>query len=438
MFFLQCNTNSVTTIDDYAFAGCYLTNVDIPDSVTTIGYRAFKDFYLKAMILNKNVVNWGECALEGVQYVYVPRGINKSFASALSLESLSDIYFEGSKEEWIDIAPENLIENPCVKVHCNYSLEKPVGLSEVVFHSTKLHLTNIKGNIQSGEIVLEKGTYEFSIKKGDVFNALKGKNIMGYNKKIYDNTKGSLTCNARYKTKTKLSATGGIYRFDFNIETNALSVKRIGDIPDVYLSSVGVSRAGGTNLVLRPISGTSLSTGTVYIPKGYNYFNLIIKGTKLYGIDSPRVPLISFEEKLKVSERGPYTPYLFTSTGGMYTIIFDCDKNLLYAREIINNEIAPPNDNIHIVGCYGFNNIELDDNNGESNLATGTITLKKGIYSFKLYNHGVAYGSNSTYYNKGTRTLNSSFILPSVLVADGGKYSFTFDKTTGKLAIMRP
>ena len=32
---------------------------------------------------------------------------------------------------------------------------------------------------------------------------LDGKNIFGYNKTINDSTKGSLTCNPRYKTKTK-------------------------------------------------------------------------------------------------------------------------------------------------------------------------------------------------------------------------------------------
>ncbi|MEE1154966.1 MAG: hypothetical protein UH241_07405, partial [Acutalibacteraceae bacterium] len=59
------------------------------------------------------------------------------------------------------------------------------------------------------------------------------------------------------------------------------------------------------------------------------------------------------------------------------------------------------------------------------------------IYPFKLYNRGVAYGSNSIYYNKGTRTLNSSFILPSVLVAEGGRYKFNFEKSTGRLFIHR-
>ncbi|MEF2918937.1 MAG: hypothetical protein U0O22_00525 [Acutalibacteraceae bacterium] len=82
--------------------------------------------------------------------------------------------------------------------------------------------------------------------------------------------------------------------------------------------------------------------------------------------------------------------------------------------------------------------MELDDNNGESNIAKGTITLKKGFYTFKLYDHGVAYGANCAFNDKGTRTLNSSFKLPSVFFAKGGKYSFTFNKTTGKLAIMRP
>ncbi|MEE1155135.1 MAG: hypothetical protein UH241_08275, partial [Acutalibacteraceae bacterium] len=120
------------------------------------------------------------------------------------------------------------------------------------------------------------------------------------------------------------------------------------------------------------------------------------------------------------------------------TFTFNHETNQISAVESYHNAAAEPKDSIHIVGGE-FNDFKLNlyDNNGESNIATGTIALEKGIYPFKLYNRGVAYGSNLTYYNKGTRTLNSSFILPSVLVADGGRYKFNFEKSTGRLFIYK-
>ena len=62
--------------------------------------------------------------------------------------------------------------------------------------------------------------------------------------------------------------------------------------------------------------------------------------------------------------------------------------------------------------------------------------MYKGIYSFKLYNRGVACGSNSVYFDKGTRTLNPNFMLPSVLYASDGKYKFNFEKSTGSISLL--
>ena len=433
--------DSVVTIYSGAFRGCGLTTINIPDSVNKIGAYAFQNCYLDYVILNKNVENWGSSAFEDTYIVYVPKGINKSFTFVIDYDdpAFRDIYFEGTEEEWAEIAPSDINQYPRVEVHCNHSLEKPVGLSTVVFDDFQVLLTCEKGNIQSGEVVLQEGTYQFNIKKGDIFNALKGNNIMGYNATINDNTKGSLTCNTRYKSKTKLIATGGTYSFEFNTKTNALTVKRVGDIPEVYLTGVGLQYDKCINLVLKPVNGTNLSTGSISLPGGGDgyLFKLINKGTELRGIESGYVPRLSTAEPLTLGAVGEYIPYVYT-WGGVMTFTFNHETNQISAVESYHNAAAEPKDSIHIVGGE-FNDFKLNlyDNNGESNIATGTIALEKGIYPFKLYNRGVAYGSNSIYYNKGTRTLNSSFILPSVLVADGGEYKFTFEKSTGRLFIHR-
>ncbi|MEF2918938.1 MAG: leucine-rich repeat domain-containing protein [Acutalibacteraceae bacterium] len=325
--FMECENlidvtipDGVEVIENEAFKGCKkITSIIIPDSVTKIGFDAFYDCNLNYVVLGKNVTEWGSGAFGGVKAIYVPKGTNKSFASVRRTYG-GTIYYEGSEEEWMNTYTN--IYKDDFEVHFNCSLENPAGFSTVVFNDFKLDLTYEKGNIQSGEIVLQEGTYEFNVQKGDVFNILDGKNIFGYNKTINDSTKGSLTCNPRYKTKTKLVATGGTYSFEFNTKTNALSVKRIGDIPDVYLTDVGVSDYEVINLVLKPVSGTSLSTGSVYLPDGRLKFKLINKGTELYGIESGFVIEMSSFEPLKVGTEGKHTPYL-DSDGDMYTFTFD-------------------------------------------------------------------------------------------------------------------
>lgn len=429
--------DSITTINCGAFQECGLTTIDIPDNVTTIGRYAFYDCNIESLILNTNIENMITDAFGNVKTLYLTKNVVNFNPEAIDIyDRTCKIYYEGNREEWASIRPSKLDEMPWVKVYCNKSLEKPIGFSSVVADNFTLELTYEKGDIQSGEIVLQEGTYEFNIHKGDVFNVLDGKNIMGYNKTITDSTKGQLTCNPKYKSKTKLVATGGTYRFEFNTKTNSLSVKRTGNIPKVYFTGVNISKNQVLNLPFKPVNGTSLYTASIYLLNNeYYYFKVVSNGTELGRPRSTGMNPEFSDKSTTVSADGKATVAIF-SYEGFHTFTFDQETNTITAKRIIShNKDIEVTDNIHIAS--GDFDLVLDDNNGESNIATGTITLKKGVYSLKLYNRGVAYGSNSIFYDRGTRSLNSSFKLPSVLFADGGKYSFTFDKTTGKLAIMR-
>ena len=431
--------DSVTTIDENAFRDCKsLTSINIPDSVTTIGRFVFRGTGIKTWVLNKNVVNWGSVAFEPVKYIYVPKGITKGFSDAFDLKDsfagFCDIYFEGNEEEWKLIESYNVkYASPWIRIHYNHPVDKPAGVSKVVSDDFILNLTQEKGNVQSGEMVLQPGTYQFNIQKGDIFNVLDGKNIFGYNKTINDSTSGSLTCKPSYKTKTTLVATGGTYSFAFNTETNALSVKRTGDIPEVYLTGVA-SESNSLHLPLEPINGTNLSVKTVYLPSNSYRYKVIKNGTELMTTEKNLIMPPNISPPRKLVPNGPYLIGVGASNC-MATFIFNHDTNEISVKEIIDNKESFRDGGIYVTG--GDFNFHLNDNKGESDIATGTITLKKGAYSFKVYNRGVPCGSNSIYYNAGTRTLNPNFMLPSVLYASGGKYKFTFEKSTGRLFIHR-
>ncbi len=80
--------DSVTTIGDAAFYGCYsLADITIPDSVTTIGYAAFED-----------------------------------------CDSLTDVYYAGTKEQWNRISIG--LYNTCLtNANIHYNYKKPMGLA---------------------------------------------------------------------------------------------------------------------------------------------------------------------------------------------------------------------------------------------------------------------------------------------------------------------
>lgn len=76
----------VTSIGDYAFAGCSITNLTIPDSVTSIGDGAFRECYsLTSVTISDSVTSIGKYAFE-------------------YCSNIKDVYFYGSKDEWNRIA----------------------------------------------------------------------------------------------------------------------------------------------------------------------------------------------------------------------------------------------------------------------------------------------------------------------------------------------
>jgi len=181
--------NSITlseglqTIGNYAFAKCVLNTLDIPETVTTIGYSAFSHCTaLKSVVIPSSVTDLGDRAFAdcrsltrvevyanitdlkyrtfyntvittnsdvyystSLKEVVLPASLQKIESSALAGNSITDIYFTGSAEEWKEVYFYTLTESEdgtvvetkltndelerddstltigTVKVHCDYS-----------------------------------------------------------------------------------------------------------------------------------------------------------------------------------------------------------------------------------------------------------------------------------------------------------------------------
>ncbi|MEF2918982.1 MAG: hypothetical protein U0O22_00755 [Acutalibacteraceae bacterium] len=79
----------------------------------------------------------------------------------------------------------------------------------------------------------------------------------------------------------------------------------------------------------------------------------------------------------------------------------------------------------------------LNDNNGDSNTATGTITLTAGTYSFKVYNYGQAVTNGVKITDEGTKKLFGNYSTPLTLIASGGTYEFSYNKTDNNFTITK-
>lgn len=375
-----------------------------------------------------------------VKYIYLPRLPQSKFKQGIFNESPTgydgptDFYFVGTKEEYLYYFGDNYPETEKRKIHYNTDLSTPVGTTRIVSDDFKLDLANVNGNIESGEIALAAGTYEFNIHKGDIFRALKGNNVLGYGKTVNDNTTGSLSYNARYKSKTTLVASGGVYSFRFDKSTNKLTIKRTADLPEVYLKGnpdLSAFREAPINLILSRINGTNLSIGTCSLPAAEYNFKLVKNGVEM-GCETDTDFVAS--SPATVSENGSGN-LKYSAGHETFTFIYNHDTNQVSCKSISDMDVEKSADTISVLGS-GIN-LVLTDNNGQSSTATGTVRLQSGMYNFKLYNKGTPYAGNFVYYDNGFKNIKSTYNTPITLMASGGLYRFTYYKYSGAFNIQK-
>ena len=275
----------------------------------------------------------------------------------------------------------------------------------------KLKLTSIGTDKVSGKIALQKGTYTFKL---DSYGTL-----LGYSKTFTDTTKG-LTFNKKFNSSATLVATGGTYTFQVNTKTNTLVVTYDNNLPNDYL-------IGDLNTILSPVKGRTIAVGSTYLAAGTYKFKLS-SGDVVYGYNKV---INNTTNGNSLSLNSKYSSYLtLNATGGTYTFTLNTKtKKLVVGYVPAKDEKA---DDVHVSGDI---NLVLDDKGGESNVAKGTVKLSEGTYSFKIYNYGTAYTIGSKIVDSGAKTLKSSYSANVTLIASGGTYTFSFDKTTGALKV---
>ena len=157
---------------------------------------------------------------------------------------------------------------------------------------------------------LPKGTYKFKLSIGG--------QEYGYNKVVNDATSGSLSMNSKYTAQVTLNATGGMYTFVLNTETNKLIIRHT-PIDDECTTDVHIS--GTFNLVLNDKSATgedlTVATGTTYLEDGCPTF-------KVYNYGVAYTSGAIFNNKGKRTLSSQYTtPITLNATGGNYKFVFD-------------------------------------------------------------------------------------------------------------------
>ncbi len=101
--------DSVTEIDNHAFSGCGITSIVIPDSVKRIGDGAFSICTaMTSAVIGNGVEEIGDSAFfycHGLVSVKVGSGVKRIGNSVFSgCDKLTDIYYNGTQEDWEKIA----------------------------------------------------------------------------------------------------------------------------------------------------------------------------------------------------------------------------------------------------------------------------------------------------------------------------------------------
>ncbi|MEF2919293.1 MAG: hypothetical protein U0O22_02350, partial [Acutalibacteraceae bacterium] len=221
--------------------------------------------------------------------------LNPKFTSYITLNATGGVYtFQ------FDIVTNKLV----IKYDSNLPKEYLIGDIDTILKPM--------GNrpLSIGTQQLPAGTYMFKLSIG-------GKEY-GYNKIVDNATAGSLSLGSSYSSQITLNATGGMYTFVLNTETNKLIIRYI---PTDNEATTDVHISGTFNLVLNDKSTTgedlTTATGTINLASGCYTF-------KVYNYGVAYTAGLTVNDSGKKTLSSKYTtPITLNATGGTYEFTFD-------------------------------------------------------------------------------------------------------------------
>ena len=114
------NGQTVTAVDDHAFAYCYdITTVHLPDTVEYIGDYAFDGCEsLKVLEIPEGVTTIGRFAFSccpELEAIYIPASVVEIGEDAFyDCENLGYIFYDGTPEEWDDLYSQPIDSRPMI------------------------------------------------------------------------------------------------------------------------------------------------------------------------------------------------------------------------------------------------------------------------------------------------------------------------------------
>ncbi|MBR2589432.1 MAG: leucine-rich repeat protein, partial [Clostridia bacterium] len=193
--------DTVTSLGDDAFSFCFaLSDINIPESVQSIGSSAFSACYaLTSFTVPKGVKTLGKSTFwycDHLQSVALPESLESVSDNAfVYCSALTDVYYEGSQDDWNTISVSQTGNDPLLAATMHYD----VGNFAAIRYRAPLlsgvnTLLTLKNDKQTLEIPAENGRFSKDNVQSGVYRIYaKQKNSLTVHLGEYDTKSGAVT-----------------------------------------------------------------------------------------------------------------------------------------------------------------------------------------------------------------------------------------------------
>ena len=275
-----------------------------------------------------------------------------------------------------------------------------------IFGDINLDLEATKdANIYSAAIELEAGEYSFRVMNQDV------QYCCGYT--FNDKTRGA-QYKSTWKSASILKAKGGSYTFSYDIDANKLTIAYVP-------AGAECGIVGDLTFTLNGTATENVYSATTEVKAG----TYQIKVSNFGKICGGGLTIKNSTNGVKLNPS--WSQYVtFTAAGGTYTFTYNTATNTL--------AIAPEKSE-SVVKVTGDIDLTLSKSDDE-NVYTGTTTLDKGTYMFKMNVDGKDYCCGSVIKNSAAAlTYRSKYTSATTFNALGGTYTFSYNVSTNVLSV---